>query len=183
MLFDTLINHHTTDELLAIIAHEIGHYKKKHILKNLTLSVLESGFMFYLLSVFLSHEKLFQAFFVENVSVYAGLVFFGMLYVPITFFIHLIVLYRSRKNEFEADRFAAETTGLCASMISALKRLSVHNLSNLRPHPVYVFLNYSHPPVLDRIKAIEKLSCRTFNKKFAESAMLLEKYGGENVIT
>ncbi|MFO8085360.1 MAG: M48 family metallopeptidase [Desulfobacterales bacterium] len=169
VLFDTLIENHTTDELVSVLAHEMGHYKKKHIAKNLILSILESGFMLYLLSLFISYEGLFKAFFVENISVYAGLVFFGMLYAPITFFLSLVTLAISRKHEFEADCFAVNTTCSRKSMISALKKLSVNNLSNLMPHPFYVFLHYSHPPVLERIKAIEKMPLQMPEKKFVES--------------
>ena len=156
VLFDTLISQHTVGELVAVLAHEMGHYKKKHILKNLILGILESGLVFYLLSIFITHEGLFDAFYMDRPSVYAGLVFFGMLLAPLEFFLGLITLAISRRNEYEADRFAAETTGSGDSMIAALKKLSVNNLSNLLPHPFYVILNYSHPPVIDRIEAIEK---------------------------
>jgi STE24 endopeptidase len=169
VLFDTLIENHTIDELVSVLAHEMGHYKKKHIAKNLILSILESGFMLFLLSWFISYEGLFQAFFVENISVYAGLVFFGMLYAPITFFLSLVTMAISRKHEFEADCFAVNTTCLPKSMILAMKKLSVNNLSNLIPHPFYVFLHYSHPPVLERIKAIEKMPLQMPEKKFVES--------------
>jgi len=112
--------------------------------------------MFFLLSLFISYQGLFDAFHVEQKSVYAGLIFFGMLYSPIEFFLGLFMHKHSRKNEYEADRFAVETTGNPDAMADALKKLSAHNLSNLVPHPLYVFLNYSHPPVLERIKAIRK---------------------------
>jgi STE24 endopeptidase len=158
VLFDTLIARHTNEELVSVLAHEMGHYKKKHILKTMILGILQSGIMFYLLSIFISYEGLFNAFYVENVSIYAGLVFFGMLYAPMAFFLSLIMLRISRKNEYEADRFAVKTTHVREPMIAALKQLSVNNFSNLVPHPFYVFLHYSHPPVLDRIKAIELMS-------------------------
>ena len=116
------------------------------------------GIMFFLLSVFISHEGLFQAFYMEHISIYAGLIFFGMLYSPIELILSIFMQIFSRKNEYEADRYAAETTQDPNSMIEALKKLSVHNLSNLTPHPLYVFLNYSHPPVLERINAIRKLA-------------------------
>ncbi len=156
VLFDTLVARHTTGELLAILAHEMGHCKKKHILKSAILGILESGLIFYLLSVFITHRGLFEAFYMDRSSVYAGLVFFGLLLVPLEFFIGLITLALSRRNEYEADRFAAETTGSGEPMIAALKKLSVNNLSNLSPHPFYVILNYSHPPVLERIEAIRE---------------------------
>lgn len=157
-LFDTLIERHTVPELVAVLAHEIGHYKKKHILQGLSISILHMGFMFFLLSVFISHQGLFQAFYMESMSIYAGLIFFGMLYAPIELILAIFMQILSRKNEYEADRFAAETTKDPASMVKALKKLSVHNLSNLTPHPFYVFLDYSHPPVLQRIKAIRQLA-------------------------
>lgn len=156
-LFDTLIAQHTVPELVAVLAHEIGHYKKKHILKGMLISILHAGFMFYLLSIFLSHQGLFEAFYMQEPSIYAGLIFFGMLYSPFEVILSVFLHMFSRKNEYEADRFAAETTRDPDAMISALKKLSVHNLSNLTPHPFYVFLNYSHPPTLERIRALRSL--------------------------
>jgi STE24 endopeptidase len=153
-LFDTLVAKHSVAELVAVLAHEIGHYKKNHILKGLALSMLQMGIMFYLLSLFLSERGLFDAFFMEHQSVYAGMLFFGMLYTPIEFIISILMHIFSRHNEFEADRFAVETTRGTQPMIDALKKLSVDNLSHLTPHPLYVFMNYSHPPILERIKAI-----------------------------
>ncbi len=152
-LYDTLIENHTEDELVAVLAHEIGHYKKKHIIKNMGISILQTGIMFFLLSVFLNSQGLFDAFYMEQMSVYAGLIFFGMLYAPIDMIVSVFMQVLSRKYEFEADEFAS-TTYQGEPMINALKKLSKDNLSNLTPHPFYVFLNYSHPPVLQRIKAI-----------------------------
>jgi len=154
VLFDTLIKRHATGELVAVLAHEMGHYKKKHIIQSLVLGILQMGFMLYLLSIFISYQGLFDAFYMSRTSVYAGLIFFAMLYSPLDFFIGLFMQMRSRRNETAADRFAVETTRDSQSMADALKKLSVHNLSNLLPHPFYVFLNYSHPPVLQRIQAI-----------------------------
>ena len=155
VLFDTLIKRHTPAELLAVLAHEMGHYKKKHILQSTALGVLQVGLMLYLLSFFISSPRLFDAFYMSQKSVYAGLIFFSMLFSPASFFIGIFMQIRSRRNELAADRFAAETTHNPQAMITALKKLSVDNLSNLLPHPLYVFLNYSHPPVLQRIKALE----------------------------
>ena len=154
VLFDTLINNHTIGELVAVLAHEVGHYKKRHILKGMVISILHMGLVFYLLSVFLTHQGLFDAFYMNQMSVYAGLIFFSMLYTPIEMILSIFMQIFSRKNEFEADRFASETTAAPEDMIAALKKLSRDNLSNLTPHPFYVFLNYSHPPVLKRIEAI-----------------------------
>ncbi len=156
-LFDTLIEKHTVAELVAVLAHEIGHYKKKHIIKGMIISILHMGVMFFLLSVFISHKGLFDAFYMDQISIYAGMIFFGMLYAPIDLILSIFMNIFSRTNEYEADRYASETTKDSQSMIEALKKLSVHNLSNLTPHPFYVFLNYSHPPVLERIRAMRQL--------------------------
>lgn len=157
-LFDTLIEKHSVMELVSVIAHEIGHYKKRHILQGMVISILHTGSMFFLLSIFLSHQGLFDAFYMKQNSIYAGLIFFGMLYTPIEFILSIFMQIFSRKNEYEADKFAIETTKTSDAFIDALKTLSVHNLSNLTPHPVYVFLNYSHPPVLERIRAIRNIN-------------------------
>ena len=158
VLFDTLIKQHTSGELLAVLAHEMGHYKKKHILQSIILGIIQMGIMLYLLSLFISYQGLFDAFYMPQKSVYAGLIFFGMLYSPVGFFIDIFMQMLSRKNETAADRFSVETTHDPQSMAEALKKLSINNLSNLLPHPLYVFLNYSHPPVLQRIQAIQGTS-------------------------
>jgi STE24 endopeptidase len=157
VLFDTLIQQHTVPELVAVLAHEMGHYKKKHILQGMLLGILQTGLMFFLLSFMISYPGLFEAFYMNHMSTYAGLVFFGMLFAPLEFFVGILMQIRSRSNEYQADRFAVAATRNPGAMIDALKKLSVHNLSNLLPHPFYVFLNYSHPPVLKRIQAIEKI--------------------------
>jgi STE24 endopeptidase len=155
VLFDTLINNHSVSELVTILAHEIGHYKKRHIFWMMLAGISQAGVMLYLLSLFITTPALFEAFYMEQSSVYAGLVFFSLLYSPIDFFLGMFIQVFSRKNEYSADRFAVETTRYPQSLVAALKKLSVHNLSNLTPHPFYVFLNYSHPPVLERINAIQ----------------------------
>ncbi|MFC2131676.1 M48 family metallopeptidase, partial [Bacteroidota bacterium] len=155
-LFDTLIEKHTIGELVAVLAHEIGHYKKKHIIINMAISIIHTGILFYLLSVFLNEAALYKAFFMNEMSLYTGLIFFGMLYSPIELILSIILNMFSRKNEFEADSFAVESTNKPDDMINALKKLSKDNLSNLTPHPFYVFLNYSHPQVLERIRNIKK---------------------------
>jgi len=156
VLFDTLIEKHSLPELLAIVAHEIGHYKKKHILKHLCMSLAASALMFAILSVFMKNPHLFAAFKMEHVSIYASLVFFGFLYAPLDMLLSIAGNALSRRNEYEADRFAADTTGMPEAMISALKKLSVDNLSNLTPHPLKVVLSYSHPPVLARIQSLRQ---------------------------
>ncbi len=153
-LFDTLIENHTVPELVAVLAHEVGHYKKKHILKSMVISLLHTGIMLFLLSLFIRVPGLHEAFLMEEISVYAGLVFFGLLYSPVEMVLSVIMQIVSRKHEFEADRFAADSTDDPESMVSVLKKLSADNLSNLTPHPFHVFLNYSHPPVLQRIRAV-----------------------------
>jgi STE24 endopeptidase len=153
-LFDTLIEKHTVGELVAVLAHEIGHYKKKHIVKSMIISIVHSGILFYILSIFIYKQGLFDAFYMDQMSIYVGLIFFSMLYTPVEMVLSVLMSIFSRKNEYEADRYAVETTNKPDDMINALKKLSVDNLSNLTPHPLYVFLNYSHPPVLKRIEAI-----------------------------
>ena len=115
------------------------------------------GLTFFLLSLFLNNETLFSAFGMDHVSIYASLVFFGFLYTPISLLLGLVQNLLSRKHEYEADAFAVTTYGEPGAMIDALKKLSVDNLSNLTPHPLKVFLEYSHPPVLERIRAIRKV--------------------------
>lgn len=153
-LYDTLIENHTTEELVAVLAHEIGHYKKKHIVKNMAISILHTGIMFALLSIFLQVSALFDAFFMEEMSVYAGLLFFGLLYSPVETILGIFMQKMSRKHEYEADHFAASTIDQSEEMVNVLKKLSKDNLSNLTPHSFYVYLNYSHPPALMRIEAI-----------------------------
>jgi len=155
VLFDTLVSKHTTEELVSILAHEMGHYKKKHILKSIIISILSTGLMFYILSIFMNNPALFAAFQMEHISIYAGLFFFGFLYAPIEMILSIFGNMLSRHHEYEADAWAVRTYQRPQSMIAALKKLSVDNLSNLTPHPLKVFLSYSHPPVLERIRAIQ----------------------------
>ncbi len=160
VLFDTLVNNHTLEELLAVLAHEMGHYKQKHIQKSLLLGIVQSGLMFFLLSLFISNPALAAAFYVPQPSVYAGLVFFVLLYTPLDLLTGVFMQMFSRRNEFAADRFAVDTTREPGAMATALKKLAVHNLTNLTPHRLYVFLNYSHPPVIERLQAISKRRSR-----------------------
>jgi STE24 endopeptidase len=154
-LFDTLIAQHTVPEMVAVLAHEVGHYKKKHILQGTVVSILHTGIIFFLLSLFLGNPGLYQAFYMRQESIYAGLLFFSLLYTPLELVLSIVMQMVSRKNEYEADRFAAETIDEPRNLIDALKKLSATNLSNLMPHPFYVFLNYSHPPLMQRIQAIQ----------------------------
>ncbi len=154
-LFDTLIENHSVNELVAVLAHEIGHYKKKHILQSLVLGILQMGVLFYLLGLFLENRGLFDAFGVQQVSVYGSLVFFMFLFEPISKLLSVGMMMLSRKNEFEADAYAAEVTGHPEHLVTGLKKLSKDNLANLTPHPFYVFMHYSHPPMLRRIAALK----------------------------
>ncbi|WP_272700812.1 M48 family metallopeptidase [Desulfovibrio sp. Fe33] len=153
-LFDTLIKEMSADEIVAVLAHEVGHAKLGHIKKGLALGILKTGVIFYLMSLFLESEGLFAAFGMEHQSLYAGLVFFVLLYTPLSLALSIAANRLSRKHEFEADAFSARTTGRPDTLISALKKMSASHLSNPTPHPLTVWLEYSHPPVLARIKAL-----------------------------
>ena len=155
-LFDTLLEKQTVPEILSIVAHEVGHYKKKHIQQGIIISILSSGFMFFMLSVFMKNPQLFSAFKMETLSVYGSLIFFQILFSPLNLILSLFTNALSRKNEFEADKFSAETTGEPFNLVSGLKKLTVENLGNLTPHPLNVFLNNSHPPVLERIRVLSR---------------------------
>ena len=157
VLFDTLIRAHTTPELVAILAHETGHYRKKHILKNLAFAAVHSGALLFTFSFTLRFPILFEAFFVEQPSVYAGLVLFSLLLRPFDLLLDLLLNMVSRSHEREADRFAVETTHDKNALVSALKKLSADNLSNLSPHPLHVALSYSHPPIQQRLRSIEDI--------------------------
>lgn len=157
-LFDTLIKNHSTGELVAVLAHEIGHFKKKHILISMVLSMLNLGLVFWLLSLFMNNRQLFDAFFMQETSVYASLLFFMLLYSPVEFLLSILMQILSRHNEYEADHFAVTTYRQGGLLAAALKKLSRQNLSNLTPHPFHVFLNYSHPPVMQRVRRIEELA-------------------------
>lgn len=154
-LFDTLVESLSTDEIVAVLAHEIGHSKLGHIRKMMIMSILNTGIVFLLMSFFLGNKGLFTAFSMEHISVHAGLIFFALLYTPVSVVLSIFSNIRSRKHEFEADDFASETTKEPAALVGALKKLSVSNLSNLTPHPFYVWLEYSHPPVLKRIENLK----------------------------
>ena len=154
-LFDTLIEKHSVDELLSIIAHEVGHFKKKHNIKGIFLGVMQSGIMFFLLSLFLNNSDLFAAFKMESLSVYASLLFFTILYSPIELIMSFVSNAISRKHEFEADNFAKQSIGTGKHLISGLKNLTVTSLGNLTPHPLTVWLSYSHPTVIKRIEALK----------------------------
>ena len=153
VFYDTLIQDMTTNELVAVLAHEIGHYKKKHVTWSLLLGILQTGVMLYLFSLFVGSAELSGALGVSKPSFHIGLIAFGILYSPISIITGLAMNIYSRKNEYEADAFAANNFD-ANELASALKKLSVKNLSNLRPHPLYVFFHYSHPTLLQRLKAL-----------------------------
>ncbi len=155
-LFDTLIQNHTRDGLVAVVAHEIGHYRKGHIQRHMALGLVESGVLFFLLGQLLNRPGLFQAFGVAEPSIYGSLVLFSFVFSPLSRLLHLGALWMSRKHEFEADAYAAEMTGDPLALTTSLKKLAQENLTNLTPHPFFVFLNYSHPPIVERIAAIQK---------------------------
>jgi STE24 endopeptidase len=144
-------------ELVAIVAHEVGHYKLRHIWTHTALGVLHTGAVFFVLSLFLSRAGLFDAFFMENRSVYAGLVFFGLLFTPVDLGLSVFLNMVLRRHEFEADAFAARTTGDSRPLITALKTLASDSLTNLTPHPLHVVLHDSHPPVVQRIARLRAL--------------------------
>ncbi|MGI8892092.1 MAG: M48 family metallopeptidase [Bacteroidia bacterium] len=156
VLFDTLIEKHSIDELVAVLAHEIGHYKKKHTLSNVIISVLQSGLMLFLLAWAIDNPALSEALGGSGANIRLGLLAFGILYTPVSVIIGILMNMLSRKYEFEADQYATETYNGNALQL-ALKKLSVDNLSNLNPHPAYVFVHYSHPPLLQRLKAIDEV--------------------------
>lgn len=153
-LFDTLIEKLGLDELVCVLAHEIGHCRRGHTLKQIGLSLGTSLLMFFLMALFIRQPGLYQAFGLQTMPLYAGFVFFGFIYMPVSMLFGILANIVSRRHEYQADAFAAQTTGRPDAMVSALKKLSADHLSNLTPHPLKVFLDYSHPPVLARIRAL-----------------------------
>jgi STE24 endopeptidase len=152
-LFDTLVEKLQPDELVAVLAHEIGHYKRGHVWKGMVAAIVQMGLVFVLLSVLLRQSGLFEALGVAP-SAHAGLVGFALVFSPLALGLSLATHAWSRRHEREADAFAERTTGQGDRLASALKRLSADSLSTLTPHPLYVVLHYSHPPVLERIRSL-----------------------------
>ncbi len=155
VLFDTLISDHTSKELVAVLAHEIGHYKKKHTIKGMVVSVATTGLMLFLLGLLVNRPELSLALGGQQASFHLGVLAFGLLYSPVSMILGIIGNVTSRKYEYEADAFAA-TNFEAEPLMEALKKLSVNNLSNLRPHPVNVFIGYSHPPLLQRLEHLKQ---------------------------
>ncbi|MDP4292480.1 MAG: M48 family metallopeptidase, partial [Bacteroidota bacterium] len=161
VLYDTLINNHNANELVAILAHEIGHYKHRHILKGMALSFLETGIVFFLLSRFIDPstslaQNICAALGAAQPTFHVGILAFGLLYSPISTLISIFTNVLSRHFEYQADGFAG-THCDPDDLQQALKRLSVDHLSNLNPHPFYVFIHYSHPPLISRLERLESL--------------------------
>jgi STE24 endopeptidase len=156
VLYDTLMKNLTTTEIVAVLAHEIGHYKKKHVLYGLITSIISTGVIFYIMSLFIGNPLMAAALGSEHASFHLGIMAFGLLYSPISMVTGIIGSYFSRRNEYAADKFAVEKYN-AEPMKNGLKKLSVINLSNLRPHPFTVFVTYSHPTLLQRLEAIDKL--------------------------
>ncbi len=156
VLYDTLINDLTIEEIVAVLAHEIGHYKKKHSLKGTISGLLQTGLTLFLFSLLINNPVLSAAMNVEEPNFHISLVAFGILYSPVSLITGILSSFLSRKHEYQADSYAAEYAH-AEYLISALKKLSGKNLSNLTPHPLYVFFHYSHPTLLQRIKALNAL--------------------------
>ena len=157
VLFDTLINNQSEEELLAILAHEMGHCKLKHIQKSLISSFFISGLSFFLMDWVIHSPIIYKDFGIDSPVLYLGFIFFALLFTPLSLILGTIANISSRKHEFEADAYSATSLKQPEALISALKKLSVDNLSNLTPHKLNVFMNYSHPPVLERIEALQKI--------------------------
>ncbi|NTW24740.1 MAG: M48 family metallopeptidase, partial [Lentimicrobium sp.] len=158
VLYDTLIQKQTPEQITAVLAHEIGHYKKRHTIKSLLLSIVQSGLTLFLFSIIVGNPVIYEALGSTGTGFHLGLIIFFILYSPFSSSISILMNYISRKHEYQADRFAAENADPSA-MIDALKQLASDNLSDLTPHPWYVFFNYSHPPLkqrLERIISLEK---------------------------
>ncbi len=156
VLYDTLIKDHTTEELVSILAHEIGHLKRKHILKSLIISTLETGMLLFLFSRIVESPQLSHAFGSETPGFHLSLLAFGILYSPISTILGIVMNTISRTNEYQADRFAGEQYHP-EHLMNALIKLSVNHLSNLKPHKAYVFVHFSHPPLLQRLVALRKI--------------------------
>ncbi|WP_179376215.1 M48 family metallopeptidase [Winogradskyella wichelsiae] len=154
-LYDTLVNDLDDEEIVAVLAHEVGHYKKKHIIFNLVTSILLTGFTLFILSIFISNPLLSNAIGVEVPSFHVGLIAFGLLYSPISELTSLIMNYASRVFEYQADDYV-KNTYKAEPLITSLKKLSKNSLSNLTPHKAYVFMHYSHPTLLERVENLKK---------------------------
>jgi STE24 endopeptidase len=158
VLFDTLIQEQSEEELVSVLAHEVGHYKMKHIQKGMIIGILQMGALLFLLSLFINKPELSQALGLQTDTpvFHLGLIAFSLLYSPISMITGIFMNILSRKNEFEADNYAKENVGTGNYLITALRKLSANNLSNLNPNKWYVFFHYSHPPLLERVRNLMK---------------------------
>lgn len=155
VLYDTLIEQHTPDEIVAVLAHEVGHYKKKHILIGMLSGVIQVGILLFILSQFIHSQNMSMALGGSEMAIHLNIIGFTMLFSPISMVLGIFMNMISRKHEFEADAFAKETFA-GEPLAEALKTLSINSLSNINPHPWYVFVNYSHPPLIERLKKLEE---------------------------
>lgn len=155
VLFDTLIKDMSTDEIVAVLAHEIGHYKRKHTLQMLVFWILQTGFILFIFSLLIANLQVAQALWAQMTSFHIWAVAFGILFTPVSFVLWIFGSMLSRKNEYEADEYAKDNfSGIF--LAQALKKLAKNNLTNLTPHPVYEFVHYSHPTVLKRLQVLQK---------------------------
>ncbi|MEQ6122067.1 M48 family metallopeptidase [Reichenbachiella sp. MALMAid0571] len=156
VLYDTLIEKHTKEELVAVLAHEVGHFKKKHIIWSMIFGILQTGFMLYLLSLMIFNSEVSYAMGGQTTAIHLNILAFGILFSPLSKITGVLMNIFSRKNEYEADEYAVVTYDR-KPLIDALKKLTSDSLGNLTPHPLYVFFNYSHPSLLQRVEAMERV--------------------------
>jgi STE24 endopeptidase len=154
VLYDTLLRELSEEEIVAVLAHEIGHYRKKHVLLTLLFSFILTGLTLFLFSLVVDNPGLSEALGAGDSSFHLGLVVFGILYSPLSLVIGLVSNYFSRRNEYSADRFVKENYD-SSVLAGSLVKLSVKNLTNMMPHPAYVFFHYSHPPLLKRLEKLD----------------------------
>lgn len=155
-LFDTLIKNHSVAELVAVLAHEMGHYRHRHIIKSFVITVIYLGIVFYLLAFFLAQPGLYAAFHMNQPSIYSGLLFISLLLTPLDLIVGPLLKWFSRRNEFQADQFAVQTIDDPSALVSAFFKLAATNLANLTPHPLHVVLYESHPPLVARVQRIHR---------------------------
>ena len=162
VFFDTLLEKFQPEEILAVLAHEMGHYKLLHIPKNIIASIIQQGIILFCISLTLNSHGLSQAIGIHTPSVHAGLIVFALLFIPINLLLSILLHFISRRHEFAADEYALNSTGTCRFLVNALIKLCGTNLTNLTPHPFEVFLHYTHPPVLERIRKLQKLNSESY---------------------
>jgi STE24 endopeptidase len=166
VFFDTLLEKFQPEEILAVLAHEMGHYKLLHIPKNIAASIIQQGIMLFCMSLTLNSHELSQAIGVHTPSVHTALIIFALLFIPINLLLSILLHFLSRRYEFAADEYALKSTGTCRFLVNALKKLCATNLTNLTPHPLVVFLHYTHPPVLERIRKLQKMDTKSYKDNY-----------------